>query len=998
MNGPLALKQQREQLAFIMKESRANTKSTKEEQRKDQMHQLKMLKAGGGAVAMAPMAPPMMNNPEAGASDTVPAMLTPGEAVIPAPAAQHPDNKPVIEALVNEGRMANQGFSDGGVDVPPMGYAEGTVDAFSNNMVPTNNSAPPMVTGFGPTPEQVAFMATQVPTEPVVASAVPQVAAITDAEIRFKESSNNPKAQSVNSSAYGGYQMTKDSFTDAIKNNRKLEGLDKSDPANQELFKDSYRQVLRKQLEAKGVDPKSIDRSTINRAWVVGAGGYNSLLNADRNLQLNEVLPKSYFALDKNGEPINPNLVNKTVGQFLDSNDPYSRVKAGQAVNAPLAGTPVDPSTLVGIPVDPSRMVPQEMERSVAKPTGREVLIAKQDLANSTNLTTRANAQAILDRANTVGIAVDDSNAMRTAPISDSRPTINEAVPVPAGVMPPELGNEFGDVLEGETKRRQLTTTESIEALDKEIANKDPNNPLDMRTISELEAQKSQLRSEAKARGEIPEAVKDTSPQATIARTGFATKEEAAEAAINIVEERPELLDPLATDLPTMDANTGQISPPDPKEPSTWWQNLGDAFGKMFSAGEGGLFSDKEFIKFGILLAGGLLTGGSFAGSLRYAGMYSLQSADKREAAEAGLEKERIKAGGKAKGERIKTLSTEINDGIKSGRFDLQTGNRMLKTLNGPDGVMRTEGILSQDGIESAAYRAGIDPKSDVSVLVAGSMTPIKAYPNPDGKGYVRIVKETDAKGNVKSFLEKLPENTTAETKDTYDQVSRSVFNGMADKFISTSIKYDSNNKPINVVEGFGAKTINIQLKEWSNNQRRLGLNDDPTEYTEVIRVALKQAIDGGNKNPHVGNLLALAVINTESLVDPEKLKDVQSGYIGKAVDDINLSSGFKTDREKKDFMDGLKGSNSSKQKRLAKELNDRSTEFFDKVSEAYELGETRYDQDELASEYKSSAGKNIDKALYNKIKEAPNEWWGYVYYQIALKGQSQKDAKQKKE
>jgi len=39
--------------------------------------------------------------------DTVPAMLTPGEAVIPAPAAQDPANKPVIRALVNQGRAMN---------------------------------------------------------------------------------------------------------------------------------------------------------------------------------------------------------------------------------------------------------------------------------------------------------------------------------------------------------------------------------------------------------------------------------------------------------------------------------------------------------------------------------------------------------------------------------------------------------------------------------------------------------------------------------------------------------------------------------------------------------------------------------------------------------------------------------------------------------------------------------------------------------------------------
>ena len=39
--------------------------------------------------------------------DSVPAMLTPGEAVIPAPAAQNPANKPMIDSMINEGRAAN---------------------------------------------------------------------------------------------------------------------------------------------------------------------------------------------------------------------------------------------------------------------------------------------------------------------------------------------------------------------------------------------------------------------------------------------------------------------------------------------------------------------------------------------------------------------------------------------------------------------------------------------------------------------------------------------------------------------------------------------------------------------------------------------------------------------------------------------------------------------------------------------------------------------------
>ena len=78
-------------------------------------------------------------NPEAGPSDTVPAMLTPGEAVIPASVAMDPKYQGLIEEMVNEGRNRNDmaesigipvnhptvpGLASGG-GVPPQGYAGG---------------------------------------------------------------------------------------------------------------------------------------------------------------------------------------------------------------------------------------------------------------------------------------------------------------------------------------------------------------------------------------------------------------------------------------------------------------------------------------------------------------------------------------------------------------------------------------------------------------------------------------------------------------------------------------------------------------------------------------------------------------------------------------------------------------------------------------------------------------------------------------------------------
>ena len=55
---------------------------------------------------------PTTNMAYANGVDSVPSMLTPGEAVIPAPAAQNPANKPAINSMINEGRAAND-MADG---------------------------------------------------------------------------------------------------------------------------------------------------------------------------------------------------------------------------------------------------------------------------------------------------------------------------------------------------------------------------------------------------------------------------------------------------------------------------------------------------------------------------------------------------------------------------------------------------------------------------------------------------------------------------------------------------------------------------------------------------------------------------------------------------------------------------------------------------------------------------------------------------------------------
>jgi len=122
-------------LNAVMEQRRKNIKMLNDEARKQQIHKVKLAKdlakveqvdkldisktltavnaadKTAAPVKRAPLAAP--SNPEAGPSDRVPALLTPGEAVIPAPVAQDPQYQPFIKALVDKGRMINDAAEKG---------------------------------------------------------------------------------------------------------------------------------------------------------------------------------------------------------------------------------------------------------------------------------------------------------------------------------------------------------------------------------------------------------------------------------------------------------------------------------------------------------------------------------------------------------------------------------------------------------------------------------------------------------------------------------------------------------------------------------------------------------------------------------------------------------------------------------------------------------------------------------------------------------------------
>jgi TP901 family phage tail tape measure protein len=89
------------------------------------------VRGGAGAKGIKKYSTGTTEVPGIGNRDTVPAMLTPGEAVIPAQVAQNPAMRPIIGAMVNG---SIQGFNSGTEEVTPVGKRKKPTSVFAHAM------------------------------------------------------------------------------------------------------------------------------------------------------------------------------------------------------------------------------------------------------------------------------------------------------------------------------------------------------------------------------------------------------------------------------------------------------------------------------------------------------------------------------------------------------------------------------------------------------------------------------------------------------------------------------------------------------------------------------------------------------------------------------------------------------------------------------------------------------------------------------------------------
>jgi lysozyme family protein len=671
--GPLSGKQHREYLKFQNKEAREQAKMELDEKRKQQLHEIKLQEAAAKAnqglghkeqinnakLKDMGIPAPRMNkqklgiptqNPLAGTgmfkqgqrslpqspifqakgTDTVPAMLTPGEAVIPRAAAQDPKNKKAIKRMVEEGRQANR-LRDGAVDVrysdapgqakyhaqgtqmvvpslayehpdvPGSSFADGTEHVFSRgsaDMQHYNNGT------YGVVPQQVqSAVGYNDGTEDVsnvdrflnwIAGQDPQPVKPPLAQPPKQDSDFNTVIEKVFQREYPSedkaYHVVKGDKGGPTKygiSQRAYPNLDIKNLTKEQAIEIAKRDYWDKN-KIDQLDP-SLREIHFDTAFNKGSGA------ARKFLELSGGDPTKYLEERQ-----------KYVDKIVKNNPSQKKFQQGWSNRVNDLKKIAEAATDVLIPSAQAGTLPvpvPSMEKEVnnlssrypapPEPTGRDVLIAKQDLATSTNPKVIQAAKDVLAKANQSIPTMADVKA----------PIFNM---VPPDMMPVKDIRESDNLLSRYPDPQSISVPKPIDTAKNEQA---IANDIEYNT-SLGEGQQA----------EVP----------AVEGTGFFQKQN--QDRFNMLgKESQQEADKVSQAVQNAIKSGGT------KEEQQGF--LANALAGIF--GPKGLFSDKELVRFGLVAAGGLLTGGSVGGSLRAAGLSTLQASDRRHAEEVAAEKQK---------------------------------------------------------------------------------------------------------------------------------------------------------------------------------------------------------------------------------------------------------------------------------------------------------------------------------------------------------------------
>jgi len=703
--GPLSGKQQREYLKFQNKEAREQAKMGLDESRKQQLHQLKLRETAAKAnqvlgykeqvnnAKLKDMGVPLpkgatinkqrlgipSTNPMAGTemfkqgqhslnqspifkaqgTDTVPAMLTPGEAVIPQPAAQNPKNKKAIKRMVQEGRKAN--MRDGAVDVrysDAPGQAKYHADGISG--VPSLAYHHPDVPGS-------SFMHGTM--------SVPDFSRGSSAQANYANGSYGVVPQQVQSAA--GYE----DGTEEVEKKKRGYGWGRdnmmddgrSKPVTSSWGGENRPKVVTAPLASTAVDVSMYDPNLMSS-------------NESQPVITTKAIPvaetKVIPAVTPGPPGINLTSVQKPLSS-IDDYDTYNLFVNAESSGANKAKNPL--STASGL----LQFTKDTWEGDAKKGTGIKNQVP--ELANvkfgSPEFYEEANQRLGFNHLN-------KQNEARL--VKDKLPVSNLS-----RYSMWQLGSDNGPKVLSNPKasfKESLTNADAILKANPQFAGFKTNQ--DYINWAESYLNKKAGVGAGPGRGQIDPPIitqatqtnvaPDAVPQQSVAvpekqldippveGTGFFQKQSQDKFNMLGVESKKELdtVNQAVTQATQMQGT--------PEEKKGF---LANALAGIF--GPKGLFSDKELVRFGLLAAGGMLTGGSVGGSLKFAGLNALQSADRRQAEQFAAEQQ----------EKRFTQQEELLD----KRFDKEREFKKQDLIRAEDKQLETEMI--REGRDSVAVR-----------------------------------------------------------------------------------------------------------------------------------------------------------------------------------------------------------------------------------------------------------------------------------------------------
>jgi hypothetical protein len=772
--GPLSGKEQREYIKLALDQKRkdelhalklqeqkvsvekAKGKANQELKQKDESHRVKL-----GAAPLSSIKP-MEVTLEAGneaaqtmtplqmgaGQDTVPAMLTPGEAVIPKTVAQDPQYKPVIEQMVSEGRDRNQQMK---------GYNYGTPNVRGYNDGTAGVPLPSIMRGAAP----VAIPAVEPITiyNPNLAAAKPMASTVYSPEARF----------------YQGHQRPAD--PPAVVDPRYAQAVPPvaSNVSGEPILK-GYVKSLFGAESSNNPDAKNPRSSALSLGQFV----HDTWEGVDGKYGMRNNYPKEFGHIPFGSEEFKSREVQERATELLLKENQDRLLKDG---------------------IELKTMGDMYATHFLGYSDAKKVLGEKDQ---STPVSKLLSASVISSNPHLKDMTVADFKNWASTTIN--KHVVNEVPPVPEV---PKSNNSTDGQLRYDNNGRlvqPLSPTDQTELNNINATLSEDLKGISPRDVEYLKQRKAAL--EAKSVGEVPPpAPPGVTPGGGTVPSVATTKKLVPDTEFKASEATgatgtPKTADDLIPDVVAAvepHADRVQEIVETSKDEKTLQERLLGLFEEIYTTdGKDSMFNRKDLIRFSILAAGGLATGGSVNGSLRYAGLDVLKNSDARHDNE---EKARVAASKERKPDEYvevrhkgRTIMARQAPDKRYYAMDPKTGEPVVLK-----GAQKKSDWESSASVARTRISDQLDPFYRENPGLAKGVTGIGMSTLASLEAEGAFIEPEDQAAMVTKAVRNIPapgkDATQEEIQQYYDQVTNSIY-------ANAAVKIRENHAPILTVGG----------------------------------------------------------------------------------------------------------------------------------------------------------------------------------------------------